>query len=150
MTRRTRLQLLFALPAVLVVALVAAWLVWPSTAITRENAEKIKEGMTLAEVEVILGGRARDEATGRLVLDVTAGGQDDVELRAALYEHTLLEVFRDQDRGGRPPRLLEWNSNQVTIWVCVDRDGRVTDCNSLPMRRADETPIDRVRRWYGL
>jgi hypothetical protein len=58
---RTRRLLLFAVPAGLAVALIAAWLLWPRTAITRENAEKIQVGMTLAEVEAILGGPARDD-----------------------------------------------------------------------------------------
>src|SRR5262245_10142275 len=48
-----------------------AWLLWPRTAITRENGEKIHEGMTQAEVEAILGGPARDEASGPLVADST-------------------------------------------------------------------------------
>jgi hypothetical protein len=66
MTRRTRRLLLFGLPAGLVAAMLAVWLLWPRTAITRENADKIRMGMTLAEVETILGGRARNEATGTL------------------------------------------------------------------------------------
>jgi hypothetical protein len=41
-----------------------AWLLWPRTAVTRENAPKVRVGMPLAEVEAILGGPARDEATG--------------------------------------------------------------------------------------
>jgi hypothetical protein len=57
MTRRTRRLLLLALPAGLAVALVAAWLHWPRpSAITRENAAKIRAGMTLAEAENSPGG----------------------------------------------------------------------------------------------
>jgi outer membrane protein assembly factor BamE (lipoprotein component of BamABCDE complex) len=67
MTRRR--LLLFALIAVAVVLAVGVWLLWPRTAITRENAAKIQAGMTLAEVEAILGGPARDEMTGRVLSD---------------------------------------------------------------------------------
>jgi hypothetical protein len=68
MTRRARRMLLFGLPAAVVAVAVSAWLLWPRTAITRENADKIRMGMTLAEVEAILGGPARDESTGPLVV----------------------------------------------------------------------------------
>jgi hypothetical protein len=53
----TRRRFLFLSLAAAVVALaIGVWLLWPRTAITRENAEKIRLGMTLAEVEAILGG----------------------------------------------------------------------------------------------
>src|SRR5260370_30931418 len=45
------------------------WLLWPRTAITPENAAKIREGMTLLEVEAILGGPGRNESTGTLTGD---------------------------------------------------------------------------------
>jgi hypothetical protein len=65
MTRR-RLVLL-ALPVALVLLGTGAWIVWPRqprTAITPENAAKIQKSMTLAEVEAILDGPARDETHG--------------------------------------------------------------------------------------
>jgi hypothetical protein len=65
MSKRTRRLVLLGLPAAFMVALLAAWLLSPRTAITRANAEKIRKGMTLAEVEAILGGPARDEAPER-------------------------------------------------------------------------------------
>ena len=67
-----RRLLLFALLAGLLVLGVGVWLLWPRTAITRENAGKIQVGMTLAEVEAIFGesgaatprGQARPGTTG--------------------------------------------------------------------------------------
>jgi hypothetical protein len=63
-TRRRVLMLAF--PAAVVLLAVVVWLFWlqPPSAITRENAAKIKDGMRLAEVEAILGGPARDDRTG--------------------------------------------------------------------------------------
>ena len=59
MTTRRRLML-FGLLAGLLALGAGGWLLWPRTsAITRENAAKIKAGMSLAEVEAILGGPAR-------------------------------------------------------------------------------------------
>jgi hypothetical protein len=63
MTKRKHRLLLLSLPA-LVALTVGAWLLWPRSAITRENAEKIQSGMTPAEVEAILGGPPRDESRG--------------------------------------------------------------------------------------
>ena len=40
------------------------WATWPRSVITRENAAKIRPGMTGAEVEALLGGAARDETGG--------------------------------------------------------------------------------------
>jgi hypothetical protein len=115
--------LLCALVAV-VAALAGVWLLWPRTALTRENAERIEMGMTLAQVEAIMGGPARDETTGRVVLD-QSGDPDDVQQRAAIYEHLLVESLRNHAAGVRFPQALEWHSNQVSILVLFDRDGCV-------------------------
>jgi hypothetical protein len=120
MTRHSRRLLLFGLPAVLSVALVAAWLLWPRTAITPENYEKIQAGMTLAEVEAILGGPARDETAG--------------PPRTAMIQSV------------RPDR--EWNSDRVSIWVYLDAEGRVRECRAIPVPA--ESGLDRLRRWLGL
>jgi hypothetical protein len=151
MTVRRRRLLVFGLHAALAAVALAAWLLRPpGTAITRDNAEKIQRGMTLTEVEAILGGPARDESRGRVVLDHGGGRQEEVEMRAALYEKILVESFHSQAAGGRSRRLLEWHSNQVTIWVLVDNRAVVTNCNSIPRRRADEGLLDHLRRWLGL
>jgi hypothetical protein len=57
----SRRRLLLSGVPVAVVLGVGGWLLLPSTAITEENAAKIKQGMTLVEVEAILGGPGRNE-----------------------------------------------------------------------------------------
>jgi hypothetical protein len=54
-------RVLSGLLAMLVVLGVCVWALWPQSAITRENAAKIQKGMTLAEVEAILGEPPRDD-----------------------------------------------------------------------------------------
>jgi len=62
MTARRRL-LLFGLLTVLLLLVVAAFVFWPRpSVITPENADKIQKGMTLAVVEVLLGGPPRNES----------------------------------------------------------------------------------------
>jgi len=63
MSKRMRWLLGLTLLAVAGTA-VFAYLLHPRSAINRENFEKIREGMTLAEVEAILGGPARLEEHG--------------------------------------------------------------------------------------
>jgi hypothetical protein len=74
MTRSRRLLFAVAIAALAIgVWLVwLVWLVWPRSGITRENAARIQNGMTLEEVEVILGGPARDDATGPATWDLGA------------------------------------------------------------------------------
>ena len=121
MSRRTRRLMLFCLPAAMVAGLTVAWLSWPRTAITRENAERIQPGMTLAEVEAILGGPARDEGP---------------------EQRSLVSI-----QSVRPDR--EWNSAQVSVWVFLDVEGRVRECRAIPVPPAPG-PLERLRRWLGL
>jgi hypothetical protein len=67
MKTRRRLFLLALCVAVVLLG-VGIWLLWPRwphTAISQENVNRINVGMTLAEVEQILGGPARDERRER-------------------------------------------------------------------------------------
>jgi hypothetical protein len=121
MTRRTRRLLLLALPAALVTAALTGWLLWSRTAITAANAARIEKGMTLAEVEALLGGPARDEAP----------------------DHPRENLLR----GVRPDH--EWHSQFVTVNLYLDSDGRVREYRAtLPPRPPG--PLDVLRRWLGL
>ena len=135
MGRRTRHLLLLALPAVLALGLVA-WLLWPRTditAITEENAEKIREGITVAEIEAILGGSGRSESTGRFLPAMSN------------------EQFREIAIRFRPAEPhSEWQSNQVRVLVRFDPEGRVKEWTCFPVRRESESPVDMLRRWLGL
>src|SRR6266478_2347267 len=105
MRSRTRRLLLLAL-ATVAVLVAGVCLLWPQSAITRENAEMIWEGMTLAEVEAILGGPARDETTGPVIREEPPEfAPPDASGRS--FRITILDM--------RPH--LEWHSDQVRIWV---------------------------------
>jgi hypothetical protein len=112
-----RRLLVLGLPAGLVALAVAAWLLWPRTAITRENAAKIQPGMTLAEVEAFLGGPARDESTGPLTDD------DDVDDEPAGFPVVLFAPSCDGEMIAAHDRHF-WISDSVVVRVCFNPEGR--------------------------
>jgi hypothetical protein len=139
-SRRRRL-LLIALTVVALASLGTIWLLQrqSQSAITCENAAKIKEGMTLAEVQLLLGGPARDETTGPVIREEPPEFAPP-DARGRRFRITILEL--------RPH--LEWLSDQARVWVHIDADGRVTECTYFPTRRAEESLLDRFRRWLRL
>jgi hypothetical protein len=125
MSRRSRRLVLFGLPAGLAVLAFAAWLLWPRTAITRENAAKIQQGMTLAEVQAVLGEPADPR------------GED-----SALWPDDVIPA------GSRLVVGRFWVGDDVLVVVAFDRGGRVEAVRVLG--RARVTLADRLRRWLGL
>lgn len=129
-------KLLFASLATLVVLGLGVWLLWPGTAITRENAAKITEGMRLAEVEAILGGPARDDTTGPVLTESGYGAN-------TLWLEDVCLPFGDQ-------RHHIWKSDCVLVLVSVEADGRVANFIAFHQQRAAERPIDMLRRWLRI
>ncbi len=134
-----RRLLVFGLPVALVVLCVGGRVLWPRTAIRFENALKIREGMTLAEVETLLGGPARDETTGPVVpedaMDAPAG---------------WLVLTKRPPAGWAQPEPRYWRSDRLTVATWFDAEDRVVVHAVLFMRRADESPLDILRRWVRL
>jgi hypothetical protein len=128
--------LLVGLPAALLLFGVGAWLLYPRSAITRANAEKIREGMTLAEVEAILGGPPRDDSTGLLTGDNNPDG-------------TGSTIWIWPAPMPNSP-ALEWVSDHVAVRVHFDDAGRAESVSRIPLCRAEEGLLDRFRRWLGL
>jgi hypothetical protein len=113
MTRRYALLLL---PVGIGVGVVLAWLLWPCTAITQQNAARIREGMTRDEVEAILGGPPRDESPYAVHFAVRS---EDERLQATRsYARWLVDHL-----GPEPAR--KWLSHQALVVVQFDAFGRV-------------------------
>jgi hypothetical protein len=143
----TRRRFLFLSLAAVVVVLAVAWLLWPRTAITRENAAKIQVGMTLAEVRAILGGKPRDESNGRLDLEESEDLPDLLRhARVRQWIDCATQADFDPDGGARG----KWQSNEVVVYIWWDAAGTVQDCSVFPLRRTPESPLAMVRRWLGL
>jgi hypothetical protein len=122
MTTRRRL-LVFGLLAGLLVLGASVWLLLPRTAITRENAQKIQVGMTLAEVETILGHPAGDYRTN------PQGPPPAL-------------VFPGDET------VVSWYDDATSVSVVLDERGRVKHHGY-----SDEHPepiLSKVRRWLRL
>jgi hypothetical protein len=105
---------------------VAAGLLWPRpSAITRENAARIKRGMSVAEVESILAGPERDETGG-------AGWVD--------YGNTRFLMFATQQRSDK------WVGSEVGVWVRY-YDDRVWLLDVGKTHWPQESTPEKIRRW---
>ncbi len=122
MTRRR--LLLFAVVAVALALAGGVWLLWPRTALMRENAAKIRAGMTLAEVEVILDGPARDETHGAGYFRIPPLCDLGVERR-------------------------EWIGPDCSIRV-IFLDNQVFHVTEEETYYSEETALQRIRRWLRL
>lgn len=141
MTPRKRRTFLLGLAGCLAVLACVVFLAQDHSAINPANYERIQVGMPLAEVEAILGGPARDEATGPIVADEN----DDldflewkVDIFRISYDWTLLNATKDVQR---------WNSDRLMIRVEPDEQRRVAGKARLEVRRVQESPWQKVRRW---
>jgi hypothetical protein len=137
MTRRRRL-LLLGLTTLTVLALCAC-LLRPRTAITRENAERIRAGMTIAEVEALLGGPPRDDSTGPVVAEV--------DPEHGILEEKRLTFYTARWTPERPNVIVQWQSDEVNISVAFTAEGRVDGSGYLRLHRVQESPLDRLSRW---
>ncbi len=138
--RRLLLLGLAAVLAVLGVA-VSVWLL-PRSAINRENYRKIRDGMSLAQVEAILGGPERDESIG-----VHAGllTQDGSEISKG-WERERRRDFDVAVFGSAPPPAKRWTSDTVIICVGLDTEGRVWYRDAVHLRRLPECPVRMLQR----
>jgi hypothetical protein len=141
MLTRRRCLLVFAVFATMAVLAVAVWLLWPRTAITRENAAKIRAGMTLADVKAILGGAPRDDVdAGTVQLDFDPD---------PIKNEKRVDELEEKTFGAHPmgPRPLVWRSGEVVLVAQFD-DSRVTACAAFPVRPVEQSLLDRIRRWF--
>jgi hypothetical protein len=143
MSRRSRF-LLASLAIIAIGLAVGGWLLWTPTAITRENVARIQPGMTREEVHTILGGPPNNEAFAPLqVLGPWEGAPVDVPM--ALKGGEVIQLAAGP--GGLPDI---WVGDDLLVQVQFDAAGHATGCRLLPVRRAEESLLAKVRRRLGL
>ena len=108
------------------------WSLWPRSAINLENAAKIQCGMTLADVEAILGGPARDETRGRGVVMYPGPGMVGWEL-----------FFEDLT-------VAEWLSEECGIWIAFEKKRVVKKRVANVTLREEQTILQMFLRWLGV
>lgn len=144
---RRRLFIALSLLACVLVGGVVAWLLWrPASAITRENAAKIAQGMTAADVEAIFGGPARDDRTGPVEID---SSDPSFLLWLAMGPRLRSTTLWDLNQQGIPI-IRTWQSDNTMVLVHFDDTQRVVEAEVIPMHRTSEGPLTTVRRWLGL
>ncbi len=139
MSRRNRLAVLLGIPVALVAAAVALWLLWPRIAITPENGERIRLGMTRSEVEEILGGPPGDYA-GPEAFAAAGRCGDPMDARAVIRRWS----------GEPDERWQQWLSDDALVLVHLDAHGRVSATHVYSVSAYREPLLDRLRRWLGL
>jgi len=92
--------------------------------VTEANGRKVRAGMTVTEVEALLG------APGAPIWDGTA---------------TLSGVPTPPS----PPTGYLWSSDTGALLVWVGEDRRVERASWIPSRQARPGPLDRIRAWLG-
>jgi hypothetical protein len=126
LSRRHWLYLLLA--AIMAVVAAGGWVYWLEVrpGITRQNAARIQDGMTIAEVEALLGGPAGDYQTpGR--------------------PHTTYMYHYAHPVGSVEKK---WIGDEGLAIVAFDSEGRVVV--HLYIDAADYSMHARLRRWIGL
>ncbi|MBI3408012.1 MAG: hypothetical protein HY040_06605 [Planctomycetes bacterium] len=98
----------------------------PRHRITKESFAKIRAGMTLPEIEEVLGGPSGDYGPGKI--------HPFVSLRAVWTEAN---------------HFLRWSAADVDISIAF-KNGEAIDMYLDEASRMEETLAERIRRWLGL
>jgi len=142
--RKRRLVLASGIAAVAVLA-VAVCLLLPSSKINRRNYKKIHEGMTLAEVEAVLGP-PRNDTTGPVMAVV---GDDEDH---GPWNKEAFAALKAIDFQSRPVLVGEgvWASNSLLVRVRFGSDNRVISHESLDVVLMPGATFARIRHWLRL
>jgi hypothetical protein len=130
---------------VLAIAAAGSWLSHSATAINRANFDMIHDGMTLPEVEAILGGPARSEQSGPWVFDIdheeaVAVDREVIAMHQSLQAAAVAQVHTS---------LNQWASDRLIVWVEFDGAGLVKSSTAMAIRRSHESPLAVLRRWLS-
>ena len=138
---KKRLLLKLGLVALLGTGLFVAWLWWmePTTGICRATANRIRPGMTLAEVVAIIGEKPNDigeNSFGNFERHPSLSRSDRNAALALFRSHSLIGV-----------EMRFWADKPGLIQVAFDEN----DCVSFSYYIShNESILDKLRRWLRL
>jgi hypothetical protein len=122
--------LLLGAAGVFILALLGAFgylLLRPGSPISQAGCDRISQGMPLADVEVILGGRAGDHHA---------------------HDRPVVVNLRPEPAPGLVKKV--WIGDDGAVVVHLDRNGRVKHVHFAPKLNRDESFLEKFRRWLRL
>lgn len=129
----------------------------PASAINRANAMKITPGMTLAEVEAILGGPARDESGLIEEAETCLTPRTFTTPDGRMWVPGVRDTYRafDEADAGHLSRVGDftklqsrsWRNRSASIEVTCNPDNRVILIRYFSIRPAEPTFVERTREW---
>jgi hypothetical protein len=136
--RLPRKRLLVPLAGFLVLTLIGVSVLWPrQNRITRENYDRIRFGMSRAEVEAILG---------------LPGDHSTMDSQGLGVHVTDVDI----DHSGSHDVTVAWISDGADVWVFLNPMGKVVGKQYIPLRAVDHGPLGNLRwrakrqwhRWF--
>jgi hypothetical protein len=139
--RKQMWKLALALALLLACVTTLLWLFPPPPSrVTRAAFEKIEEGMTLAEVEAIMGG----PAGSYLAWDCELHLDGTPEIDGEMWDRYL------RLKEPRHDREEEWWGDEGRVFVFFDKGGRVVMKDFCPGTRGRLSPLEVLRVWLRL
>jgi hypothetical protein len=138
MTKRKRWLVGLLLITCLGAVAIVYFLMPPRSPINQGNYTTLRLGMTLQEVESVLGGPARDESTGVLVTYV--GDEAFKFIPAMLGGMTMSSAYRTR----------VWATDYAIIRLTLDHQMRVDSLEYMDVHPADNPLVAYVCRWLRL
>jgi hypothetical protein len=151
-----RRRLLVALAGLSVVVAAVAVVLWPSrpNRITKENCDRIKEGMSRAEAESILGPPG-DYSSGPLLRsDFVSLGDTAYSGVVSLTPSDLANLAPSKETSGSELlEPVEWKSDNGIACVYFRPTGQVREKHFSKASRISQTPVDALvwrlnRQWH--
>jgi hypothetical protein len=125
--KRKRLLVVLALAAL---GVAGTWVLWPRPPrVTRARFDRIQPGMTLADVQAIVGGPPADYRSGPTTLGV---GSREILAGAA-----------------RPAEVRTWKTDEATVVVSFDADGHAVVKSFSEASLTGDGLLDRLRWRLG-
>jgi hypothetical protein len=137
--RRRKLRQMVAVGLVVLAA--GTFVLWPRTdRVSRENYDRIKEGMTLAEATTILG-EPGDFTTGEIDEDTPMP----FDWRADCFGTMRPITSGDLEGFALPERSARWVTDSTSVWLALDDSGRVIGGQFHRLKKTDAGTIDNLR-----
>ena len=144
-TMKRKLKWTAVVVAVLLLGVGAALLLWPRDRITRESWEKIRIGMTVAEVEDILGGPGIPYEDFLTLQDRAEVVEGHFSIDEPKDSWVPMDLWKETELAN----TRFWLGGRGTLGILFDRQRKVASKVFVTTKVRDPNFIDRLRDWLG-